>query len=74
LHRAYPSQHDGGQAFTLGLQVSMADNLNVSVDATARADTELKAAEQAHESALEALLRAPQDHRRGGGAGTQQCT
>jgi len=34
----------------------------------------LKAAEQAHESALEALLRAPQDHRRGGGAGTQQCT
>ena len=52
MHRAYPSQNDGGQAFTLGLQISMADNLNVSVDATARADTErAEVAARAHTDA-----------------------
>jgi hypothetical protein len=40
LHRDYPSQHDGGRAYTLGLQRVMAEHLTVSVDATARADTE----------------------------------
>jgi hypothetical protein len=54
LHRAYPSQNDGGQAFTLGLQISMADNLNVSVDATARADTErAEVAARAHTDAVQ---------------------
>ena len=40
LHRAYPSQLDGGQAFTLGLQRVMAEYLTVSVNTAARADTE----------------------------------
>ena len=55
LHRAYPSQLDGGQAFTLGLQRVMAEHLTVTVDAAARADTErAEEAARAHVSAAHA--------------------
>ena len=40
MHRTYPSQLDGGQAYTLGLQLLMAKNLSVAVDDAALADTE----------------------------------
>jgi len=40
MHRTYPSQLNGGQAFTLGLQLLMAKNLSVAVDDAALADTE----------------------------------
>ena len=52
MHRAYPSQLDGGQAFTLGLQRVMAEHLTVTVDTAARADTErAEVAARAHVSA-----------------------
>ena len=40
MHRTYPSQLNGGQAYTLGLQLLMAKNLSVAVDDAALADTE----------------------------------
>jgi len=40
MHRTYPSQLDGGQAYTLGLQLLMAKNLSVAVDDAALADTD----------------------------------
>ena len=52
MHRTDPSQLDGGQAYTLGLQRVMAEKLNVTVDAAARADTErAEEAARAHVSA-----------------------
>ena len=52
MHRTYPSQLDGGQAYTLGLQLLMAKNLSVAVDDAALADTE-RVEEAAREHGLD---------------------